>query len=318
MRSSNVKRVINQKGQIQSVTLPNVFTGTGNGIFLTTNSGANWSPSGLAHKIVDAFTLYGSNIFAGADSSVYLSTDNGSTWNAVNTGLESSWILSLAISGNYLFASTTDGVWKRPLSEMVPEELSPASFQFDTILIGGCRTDTLIFTNITNAPDTLQGIDISGQYAKDYSVKNITLETLQPGESENIIMTFCPSVADAENAVAGLIIGTGDTVYIPMYGTGKLSLSVAELVPELSVIIQNYPDPFSIITTINFALPVSCKARIDVYNAIGEHVQTLTDAFMNAGQYAVNFDATQRPQGVYFYTLRAGEYSAMRSMTLIK
>ncbi len=89
-------------------------------------------------------------------------------------------------------------------------------------------------------------------------------------------------------------------------------ISVPELIAAPSAefaLNQNYPNPFNPATSISFSLPISARARIDVYNAIGEHVQTLTDAFMNAGQYAVNFDASQLPQGVYFYKLRAGEYS---------
>jgi hypothetical protein len=62
----------------------------------------------------------GSNLFAGTNGGVFLSTNNGTSWTAVNTGLTSTIVLSLAINGSNLFAGTAGGgVWRRPLSEMV-------------------------------------------------------------------------------------------------------------------------------------------------------------------------------------------------------
>ena len=40
---------------------------------------------------------------------VFLSTNNGSSWYAVNNGLYATDILSLAISGNKIFAGTENG-----------------------------------------------------------------------------------------------------------------------------------------------------------------------------------------------------------------
>ncbi len=53
--------------------------------------------------------------------SVFLSTDNGSSWTKVNTGLVNPGpIRSFAIAGTNLYAGTTNnGVWRRPLSNMI-------------------------------------------------------------------------------------------------------------------------------------------------------------------------------------------------------
>ena len=50
---------------------------------------------------------------------MFLSNDNGTTWTAANTGLTNTVINALVVSGIYLFAGTGDGVWSRPLSEMI-------------------------------------------------------------------------------------------------------------------------------------------------------------------------------------------------------
>ena len=60
----------------------------------------------------------GTNLFAGTNDGVFISTDNGTNWFPVNTGLARN-VISIIISGNNLFAGTDGGVWKHPLSEMI-------------------------------------------------------------------------------------------------------------------------------------------------------------------------------------------------------
>lgn len=101
-----------------------LFVGTnGHGVFLSTDDGANWSPAnvGMTTRYVFALTFAGTNLFAGTGGyGVFLSTNNGTTWTTVNEGLPSNTTVNaLAISATYLFAGTSNGVWRRPLSEMV-------------------------------------------------------------------------------------------------------------------------------------------------------------------------------------------------------
>ena len=81
---------------------------------------------------------------------------------------------------------------------------------------------------------------------------------------------------------------------------------------------QNYPNPFSPSTSIQFMLPVSGTAHMDVYNSLGEKVASLIDGAVSAGSYAVNFDGTNLQPGVYFYSLRVGQFVSMKRMVLIK
>jgi hypothetical protein len=70
---------------------------------------------------VNALTAYNGNIFAGTDSGVFHSADNGANWTAVDSGLTNLNVRAFATFnfGNHLFTATDDGVWRRPLSEMV-------------------------------------------------------------------------------------------------------------------------------------------------------------------------------------------------------
>jgi ligand-binding sensor domain-containing protein len=92
----------------------NLFAGTGDGIFLSTNSGTSWTAvnSGLTSMTVNAFAVTGPNLFAGTQGGgVFLSTNNGSNWTAVNSGLTSTALSALAVAGASLFAGTVGGVF---------------------------------------------------------------------------------------------------------------------------------------------------------------------------------------------------------------
>ncbi|MCW8813976.1 MAG: T9SS type A sorting domain-containing protein, partial [Chlorobium sp.] len=77
-------------------------------------------------------------------------------------------------------------------------------------------------------------------------------------------------------------------------------------------------NPFNPSTTIKFTLPVDSRVKINVYNSLGQLVETLVDKEMGPGYHEVNFDASRLASGVYLYQLQTGEYISSRKMTLIK
>jgi photosystem II stability/assembly factor-like uncharacterized protein len=92
----------------------NLFAGTRNGIFFSTNYGENWIPlnNSLSSLEVSAFAVNGSNFFAGTrGSGVFLSTDVGNSWTEVNNGLTglAKDVLSFAFSDDNIFVSTWRG-----------------------------------------------------------------------------------------------------------------------------------------------------------------------------------------------------------------
>jgi hypothetical protein len=81
---------------------------------------------------------------------------------------------------------------------------------------------------------------------------------------------------------------------------------------------QNYPNPFNPTTKINFDLPKDSKVSMKLYDMLGREVLTLLNEFRTAGYYTIDFNATSLSSGVYFYRISAGEFSAVKKMTLIK
>jgi len=94
------------------------------GLFRRSTSDTIWTK--VAEVGAYCFAQSGSSLFAGA-SGVILSTDSGTNWTAVNEGFPGSLygatyyvqVRCLVSCGQHLFASTTTGVWRRPLSELI-------------------------------------------------------------------------------------------------------------------------------------------------------------------------------------------------------
>jgi len=89
------------------------------GVYKSTNYGNNWVLTSL--NVGTHALLSNSNyIIAGTGNGIYVSNDDGSNWIYRNEGMGPYWINSLSIINNYLIAGTDgNGVWRRPLSEVV-------------------------------------------------------------------------------------------------------------------------------------------------------------------------------------------------------
>ena len=89
-------------------------------------------------------------------------------------------------------------------------------------------------------------------------------------------------------------------------------------VPEMSVINQNHPNPFSTNTSITYNLMSPARVKLTVFDLAGRPVSTLVEERQGSGEYEVRFESNGFPSGTYFYTLSAGGQHHVRRMLLIK
>lgn len=81
---------------------------------------------------------------------------------------------------------------------------------------------------------------------------------------------------------------------------------------------QNYPNPFNPETKIEYSVPSKQLVTLKVYDNLGREVKTLINETKERGNYSVNFYAGELSNGVYFYKIKAGEFTETRKMLLIK
>jgi len=85
----------------------------------------------------------------------------------------------------------------------------------------------------------------------------------------------------------------------------------------------NVPNPFNPSTTISFQIPQNSQVRLDIYNVLGQHVNTLVNTRMNQGYHSVVWngmtkDGQSAPSGIYFYKLSADQMTKVSKMVLSK
>jgi hypothetical protein len=88
--------------------------------------------------------------------------------------------------------------------------------------------------------------------------------------------------------------------------------------PASLVLEQNFPNPFSYGTTIQYILPKSGHSLLSIFNVIGERVAVLVDEEQTVGEYSVQLNAEDFDNGVYFYKLESGDSFAIRKMLVIR
>ncbi len=91
-----------------------------------------------------------------------------------------------------------------------------------------------------------------------------------------------------------------------------------EILPAEFELSQNYPNPFNPSTTIRFALPKDTQLKINIYNMLGQLIQTIADGTYEAGYYKINFDASNLASGMYIYRIESDAFVQVKKMVLLK
>jgi hypothetical protein len=86
---------------------------------------------------------------------------------------------------------------------------------------------------------------------------------------------------------------------------------------------QNYPNPFNPSTTIKYSIPdvgtgLALSVQLIVYDVLGNEVATLINEEKPAGNYEVEFNASELASGLYFYQLKSEGLTQTRKMILIR
>lgn len=111
-------------------------------------------------------------------------------------------------------------------------------------------------------------------------------------------------------------------------GIANLEALLTTFIPEATVLLANYPNPFNPETWIPYQLAEAADVTLHIYTAEGQLVRTFPLGNQPAGIYrdrsrAAYWDGKNHvgepvASGVYFYTLTAGDFTATRKMLIRK
>lgn len=111
-------------------------------------------------------------------------------------------------------------------------------------------------------------------------------------------------------------------------GIANLETLLRSMLPDKTALLPNYPNPFNPETWIPYQLATPSEVTLTLYDMNGGVVRRLAVGHQAAGTYqsrnrALYWDGRNRDgepvaSGLYFYTLRAGEFTATRRMLIRK
>ena len=115
-------------------------------------------------------------------------------------------------------------------------------------------------------------------------------------------------------STSGWMSFTGGNLMISAYITDQ-PVDVEEetdtKLPVTYALMQNYPNPFNPTTTIKYQLPENQFVKVEIFNTLGENVNTLVNQNQDAGEYSINWNGKSSSgqslaSGTYFYRIKAG------------
>ena len=119
---------------------------------------------------------------------------------------------------------------------------------------------------------------------------------------------------------------SGTSPYSTIWRFGTFPVGIKEIgtgIPDKFELYNNYPNPFNPITKIMFDIPIvgqrhAFDVRVVIYDILGREAATLVNEQLKPGTYEAEFDGSNFPSGIYFYTLETETFVQTKKMVLIK
>ncbi len=246
-------------------------------------------------KISPDGTLIASMVKSG-EITVIRTSDGNKVW-GYDQGVIGQW-LDFSVDGKLLASAAFGGTWIFDVSTGKPlwrSKGTKAGYFNEKYLLLFNEIYTLDGTRIYMLPDN----NIGGQFA--FINRDATRVVFAAGQMNSP--------------------GIGISFY-----NGSVISSVEdnnEQLPSTFTLSQNYPNPFNPETVISFQLSAFSFVTLKVYDVLGREVASLVNEEKPAGRYQINWNGTDNfggkvTSGVYFYTLKAGNFSSVRKMVVLK
>lgn len=280
-------------------------------IYKTTNGGALWDSLTVPTRsfVLNTMEIVDNNtiVAMGNTGVFFISTDAGSTWINQNTSAAtlSGSHFSKDNSNNYAFFTVgTNGAILKNTTSTIPVELVNFSAMVN-------NNDVLLnwetATELNN-----RGFEVNRKF------KNGEWETI------SFVQGKGNSSASSKYSFIDKSLSIGYYSYrikqIDLDGTVSLSPEVIIEIenPIKFELSQNFPNPFNASTRINFAIPTKSMVELDLYNSLGEKIESLMSKYLDAGYHTFDLNTNNLSSGVYFYRFKSGSFIQSKKIVLIK
>ncbi|MFH0734712.1 MAG: T9SS type A sorting domain-containing protein [bacterium] len=283
-------------------------------VYVSSDNGTTWTLAleGMDHwnKISFIVNKY-NHLYAGfSGPGVYRSTDKGFTWESKNSGLTNTEVYCMALAGDYLFASTSHGIFRAKTSFSIPQLESPKN---DSTLC--TLTPKLIWNS-----DPTNIIWSRLQISTDIDFNSIIFDTTGLKTSECNIpegklefnVPYYWRVIDSNHV--GLSSWTEPWSFIVIID----NIEQNDNYPINYKLYQNYPNPFNPNTTIKFDIPKQLLVTVKIFDILGREIAVLVKDEKSPGSYEIIFAGNNLSSGIYFYSIHAGEFIKTNKMILAK
>ncbi len=193
---------------------------------------------------------------------------------------------------------------------------------FGTVEIGDSHSKQITIRN--TGDDNLEGEVTLTDGEEYFSFENDNLNfDVQRGQPFQVTVTFSPEEADTVTGTIGITHNAHNyesPFEIALTGIGDDVTVVEEQndLPDEFALKQNYPNPFNPLTRIRYDISEPVHVELNVYNYLGQKVESLVNEEQPAGRYEVIFDARHIASGLYIYRLQTGDHVITRTMIFIK
>lgn len=297
--------------------------------------------SGGAYRLGDKFTVVGSLndnsaiIYAAVASSNKVLKWTMSGGNFISTPIE------ITLSG-VTNVGTSPAVYPRGLGStnffVNGNSITPREFTS-----GGGAVATIPSSVVDSRSSSLRYLEAFGKkflitYQYGFPNENAKVLDITNGSANAVVYETTPSLGTNVNTV-----GTSGDVAYRYYGNGVYiiyvlatnngiaahqinidTLTSVETPPEQKphsfFLHQNYPNPFNPNTRIQYSVLSNQHVKLKVYDILGRVVATLVDEVKEPGIYNSTFSTQNSalPTGIYFYQLKAGDFTSTKKMTILK
>jgi hypothetical protein len=152
----------------------------------------------------------------------------------------------------------------------------------------------------------------------DPTMTEFTIGTYETDQPRHRLMWVYSTVDDLGNRTSEAVFPKFEATTVQVEAAGASSA-----IPNQYSLNQNYPNPFNPSTEISFALPQASDVDLSIYNVLGQHVRNLVSGYMEPGKHSVTWDGRDNKgnvaaSGIYFYRIKAEDFSDIKKMTLLK